>query len=119
LQKLTTTVVIDAEEEDDHPRPVVAAIANVAAASLVDRASEEEPTISLDREGWMSSKWEKMRDLNLTVREPSPIYGGKIWNVVTEFIPPRFRHPAPPPMRAKGSPVNETHPYYFNPNIVK
>jgi hypothetical protein len=45
--------VIDAEEEDDNPRPVV------AAANLADRAGEEEPAMSLDRKGWMSSKWEE------------------------------------------------------------
>jgi hypothetical protein len=38
LQNLTTTEVIDAEEEDDHLWPVTAATATVAAASLADRA---------------------------------------------------------------------------------
>jgi hypothetical protein len=56
LQKLNTTEVIDADEEDDHPRPVAAATATVAAASLVDRAGEEDPAMLLDRERWMSSK---------------------------------------------------------------
>jgi hypothetical protein len=49
--------VIDTEEEDGSSRLVAAATANVTAASLADRAGEEEPTMSLDREGWMSSKW--------------------------------------------------------------
>jgi hypothetical protein len=58
LQKLTTTKVINAEEEDDNLWPVAAATANVTAASLVDRAGDEESVMSLDRdrEGWMSSK---------------------------------------------------------------
>jgi hypothetical protein len=73
LLKLTTTRVIDAEEEDENPRPVAAATANVAAASLAIRASEEESATSLDREGWMSSKWAKVGDLDLAVREP-PLY---------------------------------------------
>jgi hypothetical protein len=47
LQKLTTTEVINAEEEDDHPRPV--AVAVVAAASLADRAGEEESAMLLYR----------------------------------------------------------------------
>jgi hypothetical protein len=68
LQKLTTTEVIDAEEEDDHPRLVAA----VAATSLTDRAGEVEPAMSLYRERWMSSKWEN-GDLDLPVREP-PLY---------------------------------------------
>jgi hypothetical protein len=38
LQKLTITEVMDAEEEDDHPRPVAATTAAVVAASLADRA---------------------------------------------------------------------------------
>jgi hypothetical protein len=61
LQKFTTTEVINAEEEDDHPRPV-------AAASLVDRAGEEQPAMSLNQKGWMSSKWGKLGDLDLAVR---------------------------------------------------
>jgi hypothetical protein len=61
LQKLTTTEVIDTEEEEDHPQPVAAATAAIAAASLADRAGEEESAMSLDREGWMSSKWGKWR----------------------------------------------------------
>jgi hypothetical protein len=70
LQKLTTTKVIDAEEEDDHPRPVAATIATIAAASLVDRAGDEEPAMSPDREEWMSLKWREMGDLDLEVRGP-------------------------------------------------
>jgi hypothetical protein len=73
LQKLTTTKVIDAEEEDDHSRPVAAATATVAAASLANRAGEEELDMSLDQEGWMSSKWGEMGDLYLAMREP-PVY---------------------------------------------
>jgi hypothetical protein len=42
---------------------------DVATTSLADRAGEEEPAISLDREGWMSSKWGGMGDLDLPVRE--------------------------------------------------
>ena len=67
MLKLTTTGVINAEEEDDKPRPVA------AAASLADRAGEEEPAMSLDREGWMRSKWGEMGDLDLAVRAP-PLY---------------------------------------------
>jgi hypothetical protein len=55
LQKLTTTGVIDADE-DDKPWPVTAATTNIAAASLADRAGEDEPAMSLDRDGWMWSK---------------------------------------------------------------
>jgi histidinol-phosphate/aromatic aminotransferase/cobyric acid decarboxylase-like protein len=56
---VTTTEVINAEDEDDHPRPVAAATAATAAASLADRAGEEEWAMLLDRERWMSSKWGK------------------------------------------------------------
>jgi hypothetical protein len=73
LQKLTTTEVIDAYEEDNNPRPVAASTANIAAASLIDRASDKESGMSLDLEGWMSPKWLEIGDLHLAVREP-PLY---------------------------------------------
>jgi hypothetical protein len=41
--------VIDTSEEDDKLWPVVA-------ASLADLAGEDQPTMSLDLEGWISSK---------------------------------------------------------------
>jgi hypothetical protein len=43
------TGVIDAEEEDGKPW-------RVTVASLADIAAEDEPAMSLDLEGWMSSK---------------------------------------------------------------
>jgi hypothetical protein len=55
--------VIDAEEEDDKLWPVTAATTTVAAASLVNLVGDDESAMSLDLEGWMSSKWEGMGDL--------------------------------------------------------
>jgi hypothetical protein len=57
LLKLTTTGVIDAEEEDDKPRPIASATANVIAANLADCEGEKEMALSVDQERWMSSKW--------------------------------------------------------------
>jgi hypothetical protein len=92
LQNLTTTKVIDAEEEDDYPRPVAAATTIVAAASFVDRAGEEELAMALDQEGWMSSK-RGNGGFEFGGERAAPIYGGEISSAVTEFIPPRFRRP--------------------------
>jgi hypothetical protein len=48
--------VINIAEEDDKPWRVTAATANVSAISLADLAGEDEPAMSLDLEGWITSK---------------------------------------------------------------
>jgi hypothetical protein len=100
LQKLTTTEVIDVEEEDDHPRPVAAATTTVAAARLADRVGEEDLAMSLDRDGWMSSKW--VGDGGFGFRDESvvPKYGGKILRRCSKssrylFAVPRELAPSP------------------------
>lgn len=93
---MSTTEVIDAEEEDDHPRPVAAATAAVATVSLTDRAGEVQPAMSLDRERWMSSKWGNGQ-FGFAGERAAPIYGGENSSAVTEFILPRFHRPTRAP----------------------
>jgi hypothetical protein len=102
LQKLTTSEVICAEEVDDNPWPV-------ATASLANRAGDEEPAMSLDQEGWMSLKWWEMEDLDFSGERAAPIYGGKIWSAVTEFIPPSFRRSASASAISRGSSAGTQH----------
>jgi hypothetical protein len=68
LQKLTTTKVIDVEEEEDHPRPVAAATATVAAA-ISGRVDE------LEKGG--------NRGFGFGGEKAASIYGGEISNTVT------------------------------------
>jgi hypothetical protein len=56
FQKLTITVGIDAEEEDNKPLPVTAATTNVTYVNLADLVGEDKPAMLLDLEGWIYSK---------------------------------------------------------------
>jgi hypothetical protein len=88
---VTTTKVIDAEEEDDHPRLVAVA---TAAVSLTDRAGDEESAISIDRERVDELEMGENGVFGFGSDRAAPIYCGEIWSTVTEF-PPRFYRSAP------------------------
>jgi hypothetical protein len=62
FEMLTTIEGIDAEEEAD-------TTCHVGATNLVDLAGDEEMAMSLNIEGWTSSKWQEIEDFDFATIE--------------------------------------------------